>query len=367
MSGRQGQADGGRSRFEDDEEDLRAGAGGDAGAGGGDDAGGGGEDDAAVEARARKHGWKPLAEFRGDPKVWRSAAEYLARGDEELPILRERLRTIEQRSERAEARARAAEKLQEEALAVSRDVSARLRTADERALAKARRELEARRDEAIDAADREAVRAVDRELQELETTAAPPARQPPAADVGAGGAGATPHPDAVAWGRRNPWFGEDSELRSVATGVHTRLLAAEPDLSLAQNLERVTAAMAAMFPDRVQGAPARRRRDPDDEDEYGAGGRNERDDDRGRGRDRGARDDSDGDRRRRQPAAVDSGQEAPSRRQRGGARSFANMPAESKEAFQRYRTALASKPGGKDNPLTEAEWAKTYWDQFEEQ
>ena len=48
-------------------------------------------------------------------------------------------------------------------------------------------------------------------------------------------------PDAVAWAAENPWYNTDAVLTRAAMGVHQGLLAAEPGLTVRQNLERVTA------------------------------------------------------------------------------------------------------------------------------
>lgn len=48
-----------------------------------------------VEDRARMMGWKDPDEFKGDPDKALSAEEFLRRGEEELPILKENLRRLQ--------------------------------------------------------------------------------------------------------------------------------------------------------------------------------------------------------------------------------------------------------------------------------
>ena len=43
-------------------------------------------------ARARRMGWIPKDEYGGKPDNWRSAKDFIERGENEMPILRERLR-----------------------------------------------------------------------------------------------------------------------------------------------------------------------------------------------------------------------------------------------------------------------------------
>ena len=56
---------------------------------------------AAVESIARRWGWKPKEEFRGPPDRWTSAEDFVARGENELPILRERNRNLDRQVEEA--------------------------------------------------------------------------------------------------------------------------------------------------------------------------------------------------------------------------------------------------------------------------
>src|SRR5580698_4034130 len=50
--------------------------------------------DATVESRAREMGWKPLAEYRGPPGKWQPAADFIARGENILPIVRDQNRRL---------------------------------------------------------------------------------------------------------------------------------------------------------------------------------------------------------------------------------------------------------------------------------
>jgi uncharacterized coiled-coil protein SlyX len=45
-----------------------------------------------VEEKAERMGWVPLEEFRGDEKRWVSAEKFVERGENEIPIMRERMR-----------------------------------------------------------------------------------------------------------------------------------------------------------------------------------------------------------------------------------------------------------------------------------
>src|SRR3954470_23631210 len=44
------------------------------------------------EAKARRQGWRPKDEYRGPDEKWVDADAFLKRSDEELPVMRERLK-----------------------------------------------------------------------------------------------------------------------------------------------------------------------------------------------------------------------------------------------------------------------------------
>lgn len=303
-----------------------------------EEAGAGGDDLDDIERRARDAGWKPLDEYKGNPAQWRDAATFLKRGEEELPILRERLR--KQERDLADLKRTGSASLQ-----AQQEMADRLRRADERAYAKAKADLEAQKREAVQNGDTAAFDAVEASIKALDEDAKPAARQQqqqPAAQAAAVG---VPPPEVQAWGRRNPWFQALPELKSVAESIHIRLLTEEPDLSLAENLERMTAEMREMYPDRVRSLGDAQR--PAARQQAAAGGEGEEDDNP---------------RRRQAPAVAASGGDTGPRR--AGAHTFEAMPKDSREAFTRYAKQFEAKEGFK--PLTKAEWAADYWAQFEE-
>jgi hypothetical protein len=51
-------------------------------------------------------GWTAKEKFRGDPERWVDAATFVKNGEESLPILRERLRTLERRTSTSASRCR---------------------------------------------------------------------------------------------------------------------------------------------------------------------------------------------------------------------------------------------------------------------
>ena len=295
------------------------------------------DDDADIETRARAMGWKPKEEFHGRGE-WRPAAEFLERAEADGRIYRERYGALERRFVNLERTNADLSRKHDEALTVISDLSDRFRTTDERAYKRARRELEAERDEAIRTGDVQSVRAKDAELAELD--ASKPAPPKPPGSTPKETTPAAPPPEAVAWAARNPWYNMNPQLHQMVLGVHQRLLQDQPELSISENLDRVTRTMHAMYPDLVP-APgaARRAAAPDPEPEPEPEPENPR--------------------RSAAPEVL------PSSASRGGARqnprSYDAMPADSKAAYVRYSKQLE----GKGKPLTKDEWAASYWAQFD--
>jgi hypothetical protein len=284
-------------------------------------------DEAAIEARARGMGWRPEAEYKG-VGVWKSAAEYVKRAEEDIPLLRKRNRELE----REVVNLAPLKTLVEEQKGVLLDLTERVRTSDMRGYERARKELLARRDEAIDAADRVTVHRIDQEVAELEKERPKPLPEPPKA---AAAAAPSLPPEVSDWIGRNPWFSTDKGLADTATQISTALRISNPELSISENLAEVTRRVQRTFPERFpaarQDTPASREV-PDDDNP-----------------------------RRHEPGAV-SGSTASRGPASAKGRTFEAMPRDSKDAFTRYVRLLE----GKGKPLTKEEWAATYWDQFPE-
>ena len=277
----------------------------------------GGEQD--IEARARAMGWKPQSEYRGPPAAWRDAATFVAKGENDLPIVRERLRHQNQAVEDLKRQ-------NEEIRETLRYTSDMVRKSEERGYNRALAEAKAEREAAVDAGDRAAFRAAEAKITDLEKDKPKP---PPAAT-----APASVPPEVQEWVEANPWFREDRELGAQADALHTSLQRRMPGLSLKENLARVTAAIKAANPEKFP-APTRAA-DSDPEVEP----------------------DPDNPRRRGPPDVSSSS--TPARRERPDAQTFNNLPEDSKAAFAKYsRQFKDTKPGWK--PITKEEWAAAYF------
>jgi len=214
----------------------------------------GGHDD--TETRARAMGWAPKEEFRGDPERWVDAETFVKRGEEELPIVRERLRTMTHKLTDLERKIQA----RDQTYAQTVQTLERMNTL---ALERQRQQIE----QAYSAAQRAAVDQADgvryeqlerdkelalRQHDELVNRVRAPEyvqqqmpQQPQQMPI-------APHDVAEieTWKATNRWFNADPEMTFSANVEHQRLLRDQPGLTVRENLARVREYVAKRFPDK---------------------------------------------------------------------------------------------------------------------
>src|SRR5271166_5657668 len=105
--------------------------------------------DAAVEARAREMGWKPLAEYRGPPGKWQPAADFISRGENILPIVRQQNRALTEKVGRMEGEFTSMRKTLDEQTQIIKDLRDMGRKADQRGYERAMAEIRAKQREAV--------------------------------------------------------------------------------------------------------------------------------------------------------------------------------------------------------------------------
>jgi hypothetical protein len=169
------------------------------------DAGGAAPD---LEAKARRMGWKPKSEFRGDGFV--DAEEFVRRGEEELPVLRERLRK------------------QDTQIAEMGQTMKKLVTTQRRQIEKAVEQavgaLRTERRQAIEDGDADRVEEIDQQIEERrkELDDEPgEADDDDPADPAKGQEKPVVTEDMKAWYGRNAWFDQRQNPQAFALAVAT--------------------------------------------------------------------------------------------------------------------------------------------------
>lgn len=203
-----------------------------------------------IENRARAQGWVPKEDFRGPADKWKPADEFVRHGEETLPILRERTKTLTSKLSELEARlastqAESVDKVsrlermtqtalqrQREQFASSYEVAKRAAVAN----ADQDRYDQLVRDEraGLDAFDREAYAAAQQPQQQQRQSPYSPAQQAQVSD----------------WVGRNLWYANDPEMRAVATIYSQGAAEKTPGITLAENLDATERYMRQRYPEK---------------------------------------------------------------------------------------------------------------------
>lgn len=220
-------------------------------AGEGGEGGSGGADGIQVEEQARHLGWVPQDEWKGPADKWRPANEFLARGEEIMPILKANNRRL---SQQVSAQSNEVAQLRQQLAEQNEILSALKETNDE--IAKERKEGQIRslteqiatareaNDVALESRLQARLTNLTRELEEdkEEESAGKRGRQQTRQN--------RPDPNVYLqsqwwqdWTEENPWYGEDPDKTQLADFVSQRLRADPKNQGLKEKafMDKVTA------------------------------------------------------------------------------------------------------------------------------
>jgi len=212
-----------------------------------------GATEAAVEspnaARARQLGWRPQEEYRGPKDKWIDADQFIEKTEREVPVMRERLRTLGSENERLKRENADFKRREDEGWG---EMVQRSREAEARGYEYAVGTVKAKMREAVQNADQAAYDKLEDELKHLEKMrpSAPPKRETTST------ANRPADPDVEYWVQQNPWFKADKRLNKIAIGLEADLMEDEPFLSTSDRLKKVREEIEKRFPEKF-GNPAR--------------------------------------------------------------------------------------------------------------
>lgn len=159
---------------------------------------------APYEEQAREQGWVPKEEWTGDPKKWRPAREFAERGElfgkidhmgRELKETRKALRMLQEHHQQVK----------------------------ESEFKRAVDELKALQKQHLEAGNSDGYLETSELLTDLKA-------EQKAREVTAEVQQGQPHPDFVAWTRKEKWYGADIEMHDYADAVGLRYAQANPEL-----------------------------------------------------------------------------------------------------------------------------------------
>lgn len=215
-----------------------------------------------METAAYRMGWRPKAEYRGPPGEWRSAEEFLKRGQDILPIVRKDLIKARERANNMEAEILALRATVDEQKLVLEDLRKMARTASDAGYQRAIEELKDRRRRAAAAGDAVLAVEISEQIDQVReeraaTVPATPAPKPsaPSSEAPKPDPRAKLDPAVVQFIEENPWFNTDPVLHRVMEAEHMALLQEAPGLTLEENLTRAKEAVVARYPRKFGIAP----------------------------------------------------------------------------------------------------------------
>lgn len=187
--------------------------------------------DQAIKDRARKLGWKPKAEYDGDPAEWRPAKEFLERQSffDKIKAVKDDL--YQSRRENKQ--------LQKDLAIIKEYVQNMSKIERERAIA----ELQHQKAAAVQEANVDEVRRIDAQIDTIRDTKVEPKGADK--DVPQG-----PPPEFFEWTGRNKWYDEDPELRAEADDFGMGIMRRNPSLPVTEVLRQVEVKIKKMYPEK---------------------------------------------------------------------------------------------------------------------
>jgi hypothetical protein len=199
-----------------------------------------------AEKRAKRLGWVPKDDFKGDTEHWRSAEEFLDWSDKAAPSLRRDNDRLHRRLTEVEGLL----KESKETLGEFREFASK---SEQRAFERAKAEIQSRIEKGAADADAGAVRAGMAELDALNRDAPRPVeRRTEQRNV------ADPKLDLVIqdWIDREQWFTRDRSLNAYAMDVFGDLERTKPGMSVEERLVETKRLVREKFPEKF-GNPMR--------------------------------------------------------------------------------------------------------------
>lgn len=208
---------------------------------------------AEVELTARRMGWKPKEEYKGDASNWAEPEAFIANRWDNLEAMR---KTVIAMNKRFDTQGNELKEVKE----TLTDFKKFYTGVEQRAIAKARSDLITKRDVAVASADTAGFAAAQAEIDQLEkevkVTVAERKEEAGEKTAAETTRAAAPDPAISSWMADNPWFNADEELHGAAQGIDRKLMKDHPGMAIADRLGLVTERIKQRFPDKF-GNPRR--------------------------------------------------------------------------------------------------------------
>jgi len=196
-----------------------------------------------IQERASRMGWVDKDAFRGDPEKWIDAEAFIKRGDEELPILRERNKALDAKYQKL---ARDFEEVRD----TLKQFAEHHKNVSKREYEKAKAELQRQEKEAVSLADTKKFDAIQLEKAELEKLKPEDTNGTPTQSK----AGSKEDYKCFeAWKKDAPWWEKDRAMTAYAKDVANELERNSPHLVATDEFyAEVTKAVKEEFPHKFE-------------------------------------------------------------------------------------------------------------------
>ena len=199
-----------------------------------------------TETKARRLGWVSKDEFKGDPEHHRSAAEFLERGERLLPLL-------QRDNDKLHRKISEMEGLLRETRESSKELLEFTSKSEERAYERAKREIQAKIEQAAANADPASVRTEIANLDALNEQHRKPPQKTEAKQTAP-----QVDPEIQDWISKESWFNpKNPTLYSFATETYGELERSKPGVSIAERLAETKRLTTEKFPEKFGINPKR--------------------------------------------------------------------------------------------------------------
>lgn len=175
------------------------------------------------EVKAMEQGWKPKEQFQGDQSEWRSAKEFLERGE-----LFDHIRTLKKQNENLNQKVEVLVK--------------GYKSVEEKTRERTLQELDQLQQRAVEEGDTEAVKRLTNQIVDI--------KKQPESTIEPQQNNETPQtpPEVLEFQQRNPWISSDSRMRNVAIAEEMRIRSEKPNLDIKEVLSEVERSVKELFP-----------------------------------------------------------------------------------------------------------------------
>jgi hypothetical protein len=201
-----------------------------------------------VQRKAEQMGWIPPTRFKGEPERFVDAEEYLARGEQVLPIVRANNQKLQQELDGLRAESAKTREALEKANAALEEINERHSVETQKAVERAREDLKLRLKAASEEGDHEAVAEITGLMIDLKAASEEPLpkKKEAAKEEPKPAALAVPE-DLKAWNAANPWFGTDRRRTSLALGIAQEMRESGTELTGVAFYEKIREEVEATF------------------------------------------------------------------------------------------------------------------------